>query len=215
MARTRGAKKDLIASQDPSLPPTRVIPEPIGDEVPDWSAWFDPALPVEADIGCGMGRYLLARAAANPSVQYLGIEKEGARVVHVDVAARRAGLENLRLLRGDALLRLPLLPDGFLRAATVFFPDPWPKRRHWRRRLVQAPFLDAIHRVLVPGGTLRLATDQEGYFADMTRLLEADPRFEPTDAPERTPDEWTDFERLFRSKGLPVWEGAWRTRPAP
>ena len=215
MARTRGAKKDLLASADPSLPPTRVVPRPQdADGRIDWSQWFDPDRPVEADIGCGMGRFLLARSRMNPGVQYLGLELESARIVHIDVAARREGLENLRLLQGDALLSLPLLPDGFLRAATVFFPDPWPKRRHWRRRLVQAPFLDAVHRVLAPGGLLHLATDQSSYFDSMERLLDPDPRFERVPAPERTPDEWTDFERLFRAKGLPVYEGAWRRRPA-
>ncbi len=211
MARTRGAQKDLKAAADPSLPPPRVIPRPVSpDEAVDWSSFFDPALPVEADIGCGMGRFLLARASANPGVQYLGLELESARVVHIDVAARRAGLTNLRLLQGDALLSLPLLPDAFLRAATVFFPDPWPKRRHWRRRLVQAPFLNAVHRVLAPGGTLRLATDQESYFASMESLLGPDPRFERTPFDPRPQEEWTDFEKLFRAKGLPVYEGAWR-----
>lgn len=210
MARTRGAKKDLLASADPSLPPTRVIPRPSAEgETIDWAAFFDLSRPIEADIGCGMGRFLLARSRLNPDVQYLGLELESARIVHIDVAARRAGIENLRLLQGDAMLSLPRLPDGFLRAATVFFPDPWPKRRHWRRRLVQAPFLDAVHRVLAPGGLLHLATDQLNYFADMERLLDPDPRFTRTDVPPRTPDEWTDFEKLFRSKGLPIGEGAW------
>ena len=210
MARTRGAKKDLLASADPTLPPTRVIPRPAEGETLDWAAWFDASRPVEADIGCGMGRFLLARAKANPDVQFLGLELESARIVHVDVAARRAALDNLRLLQGDALRSLPLLPDASLRVATVFFPDPWPKRRHWKRRLVQAPFLDAIHRVLAPGGLLHLATDQEGYFADMTRLLDGDARFARTETLVREPDEWTDFERLFRSKGLPVFEASFQ-----
>ena len=212
MARTRGAKKDLLASADPTLPPTRVIPRPAEGETLDWAAWFDASRPVEADIGCGMGRFLLARAKANPDVQFLGLELESARIVHVDVAARRAALDNLRLLQGDALRSLPLLPDASLRVATVFFPDPWPKRRHWKRRLVQAPFLDAIHRVLAPGGLLHLATDQEGYFADMTRLLDGDTRFARTETLVREPDEWTDFERLFRSKGLPVFEASFQRR---
>ena len=210
MARTRGAKKGLLASADPTLPPTRVIPRPAEGETLDWAAWFDASRPVEADIGCGMGRFLLSRAKAHPDIQFLGLELESARVVHVDVAARRAALENLRLLQGDALRSLPFLPDASLRVATVFFPDPWPKRRHWKRRLVQAPFLDAIHRVLAPDGLLHLATDQEGYFADMTRLLDADARFARTETLVRGPDEWTDFERLFRSKGLPVFEASFR-----
>lgn len=210
MARTRGAKKDILASADPSLPPSRVIPRPAEGESVDWAAWFDPARPVEADIGCGMGRFLLARATANPDVQYLGLELESARVVHVDVAARRAGLGNIRLLQGDAMLSLPLLPDGFLRAATVFFPDPWPKRRHWKRRLVQTPFVDAVHRVLAPGGLLHLATDQETYFAHMLALLGADARFERAETLVRPPEQWTDFERLFRAKGETIGEASFR-----
>lgn len=210
MARTRGAKKDLLASADPSLPPTRVIPRPAEGEALDWASWFDPARPVEADIGCGMGRFLLARARANPGVQYLGLELESARIVHVDVAARRAALENLRLLQGDAMRSLPLLPDGCLRAASVFFPDPWPKRRHWKRRLIQAPFVEAMHRVLVPGGLLHLATDQETYFAQMLDVMGADARYARTETLVREPGEWTDFEKLFRGKGLPVYEASFR-----
>lgn len=210
MARTRGAKKDLLASADPSLPPTRVIPRPGEGESLDWAAWFDPGRPVEADIGCGMGRFLLARARANPDTQYLGLELESARVVHVDVAARRAGLDNLRLLQGDALRSLPLLPDGALRAASVFFPDPWPKRRHWKRRLVQAPFAEAMYRVLLPGGLLHLATDQETYFDQMLGVFGNDSRFERAETLVRGPDEWTDFEKLFRSKGLAVFEASFR-----
>lgn len=199
-----------MAAADPTLPPSRVIPKPADGEAIDWAAWFDPARPVEADIGCGMGRFLLARAAAFPDVQFLGLELEGARIVHVDVAARRAGLDNIRLLQGDAMLSLPLLPDGFLRAATVFFPDPWPKRRHWKRRLVQAPFLDAMHRVLAPGGLLHLATDQKSYFAQMLDVLGADARFERTETLVRPPEQWTDFERLFRAKGDPIGEASFR-----
>ena len=210
MARTRGAKKDILAAADPSLPPSRVIPRPGEGESVDWAVWFDAARPVEADIGCGMGRFLLARAAANPDVQYLGLELESARVVHVDVAARRAGLDNIRLLQGDAMLSLPLIPEGFLRAATVFFPDPWPKRRHWKRRLVQAPFIDAVHRVLAPGGLLHLATDQATYFESMLALLGADARFERAETLVRPPEQWTDFERLFRAKGETIGEASFR-----
>ncbi len=254
MARTRGAKKDLKAAADPSLPPTRVIPRPewkvlispntlnapgaaaayrasnyaaeaaaaepappraaapgSEDAIP-WGDYFDLSRPIDADIGCGMGRFILTRAPAHPERQYLGMELESARIVHIDVAARRAGLENLRLLQGDALRTLPLLPDAFLDLATVFFPDPWPKRKHWARRLVQEPFLDAVHRVLKPGALLHLATDQIPYFEDMVRLLSADARFERTETMPRTPEEWTDFERIFRAQGLPIGEGTWRKR---
>ncbi len=206
MARTRGAKKDYLAAADPALPPSRVIPRPEEGAPLDWTAWFDPSRPVEADIGFGMGRFLLTRARTFPDVQFLGIELEAARVVHVDVAARRAGLENIRLLQGDALRLLPSLPDGSLRVATVFFPDPWPKHRHWRRRLVQQPFLDAIHRVLAPGGMLHVATDQPTYFAAIERLVDADIRFERVEPLVRPPEEWTDFERIFRAQGLPIGE---------
>lgn len=216
MARTRGAQKDLLAAADPTLPPSRVIPRPqTEEETIDWAQWFQLDRPIEADIGCGMGRYLLARARLCPETQFLGLELEPARIVHIDVAARRAGIENVRLLQGDALQSLPLLPDGFLHAATVFFPDPWPKHRHWRRRLVQAPFVEAVTRVLAPGAQLTMATDQLSYFSSMEKLLDPDARYERAEVPPRTPEEWTDFEKLFRSKGLPVGEGSWRKRPVP
>lgn len=210
MARTRGAAKLFSVADDPSLPPSAQIPRPGPDDVLDWPRWFDVARPVEVDIGCGLGRFLLARSQAFPETQFLGIERELARVLKIDVAVRRGGIPNIRLLRADALESVVrLLPPASVSAAYVFFPDPWPKRRHRKRRLFSAEFLDGVHRILKPGAGLHVATDQPEYFQDMRKRLDADPRFAVTAPFTRAPEEQTDFELIFRAKGLPVGEASY------
>jgi len=210
MARTRGASKVFSVVDDPSLPPSLQIPLPAPEEALAWAQWFDADRPVEVDIGCGMGRFIQARATAYPETQFLGVERELARVVKIDVSARRAGIPNLRLLRADALDAVQrLLPPASVSAIYVFFPDPWPKRRHRKRRLVSPVFLDGVHRVLRPGCALHLATDQPEYFQAMRKLLATDPRFTETEAFTRVPAEQTDFELIFRGKGLVIGEASY------
>ena len=176
---------------------------------------FDPACPLEIEIGCGKGRFLAARAAKNPGTQYLGIERLLPRVRKLDKKACRLGLDNLRVLRLEAFYTFYyLLPPHRVRTVYVLFPDPWPKRRHHGRRLFSPLFLDALWARLEIGGTVQVATDHPGYFASIRACLAADPRFQETAAMERAADEQTDFERLFRGQGLPIGQCAFQTVPA-
>ena len=176
---------------------------------------FDPARPLEIEIGCGNGRFLAARAVKNPGTQYLGIERLLPRVRKLDKKACRLGLDNLRVLRLEAFYTFYyLLPPHRVRTVYVFFPDPWPKRRHHGRRLFSPLFLDALWARLEIGGTVQVATDHPDYFASIRACLAADPRFRETAAMERTADEQTDFERLFRGQGLPIGQCAFQTVPA-
>jgi len=177
---------------------------------------FDPARPLEIEIGCGNGRFLVARAVKNPETQYLGIERLLPRVRKLDKKACRLGLDNLRVLRLEAFYTFYyLLPPHRVRTVYVLFPDPWPKRRHHGRRLFSPLFLDALWARLEIGGTVQVATDHPDYFASIHASLSADPRFQETAAMERTADEQTDFERLFRGQGLPIGQCAFQTVPAP
>ena len=164
-----------------------------------FGSYFErPDRPMEVDMGCGKGRFLLARAAAHPEVNFLGVDRLLGRLRKIERKARRAGLANVRLLRFDAYYAATyLIPAASVAAYYVFFPDPWPKVRHHRHRLFNEPFMDALARTLVPGGAVHAATDHMPYFHEIARILTSDPRFAPEPALLPSDDERTDFERLF------------------
>ncbi|NLF21528.1 MAG: tRNA (guanosine(46)-N7)-methyltransferase TrmB [Lentisphaerae bacterium] len=194
---------------------TCVIPQTHLTDLPPFPSVFDPARPVEVDIGCGKGRFLLARAAANPNVQYLGIERLLLRVRKIDRRVQRGGLTNVHLIRLEAGYTLRyFLPSHSVRCFYLFFPDPWPKRRHHKRRLFDALFRTLVWSRLEPGGEIQIATDHLDYFADMEKALAADPRFEAVPAIARTREEQTDFELIFRAQQLPIVACGFRARPA-
>ena len=154
--------------------------------------------PIELDLGCGKGRFLLARAAAHPDINFLGVDRMLRRIRKVDNKARRLGLTNIRLLRMEGYYATTyLLPPATIRTGYIFFPDPWPKTRHHEHRLFNPRFMDALHRILVPGGAVHFATDHQPYFAAVCALITADPRFETIPAFVPGPEEQTDFERYY------------------
>jgi len=179
-------------------------------------ALFDPARPLEIEIGCGKGRFLAARAAKCRDAQYLGIERMLSRVRKLDKKACNLGLTNLRVLRLEAFYTFYyLLPAHRVRTVYVFFPDPWPKRHHHNRRLFSPLFLDVLWTRLEIGGAVQVATDHLDYFAEIRKRLAADARFKEIPAMERSEDEQTEFEHIFRSQGLPIGQCAFQTLPAP
>jgi len=199
----------------PPPPPSRVIPVADPTVPLPLDTLFDPARPLEIEIGCGKGRFLAARAAQCPEMQYLGIERMLSRVRRLDKKACRLKLENLRVLRLEAFYTFYyLLPMHRVRTVYVFFPDPWPKRRHSSRRLFSPLFLDALWARLEVGGAVQVATDHPDYFTEIRTRLAADVRFKEIPAMERTEDEQTEFEHIFRSQGLPIGQCAFQTLPA-
>jgi len=176
----------------------RLMPDNWLDPLPLRSAFPRPEAPIEADIGCGKGRFLLARARRFPEVNFLGIERLLGRLRKVDRKAIRAGLSNVRLLRMEAFYATRyLIPDGAIRTYYIFFPDPWPKARHHDHRLCSAAYMDALARTLQPGGAVHVATDHLPYFEEIARTLRADRRYEEIAPFEPTDDERTDFELLY------------------
>lgn len=201
----------IVAPLSPELPPRpSVVIRPASVDAPlPVDAMFDPAKPLEVDCGCGKGRFLLARATAHPEVQFLGIDRMLVRIRKLDKKVVRAGLANVRLLRLEAFYSLQhLLPPHRIRTVYLYFPDPWPKRRHHRRRLFSPEFLDVLWSRLEPGGTVQVATDHLDYFAAIRKALQADSRFREVPHLVRGPDEQTDFELIFRGQGLPIGECA-------
>src|SRR5580693_3124478 len=153
---------------------------PIGEFLIDWTALFGNDRPIELEIGSGKGLFLVNSALANPSHNFLGIElsRKYARLCAERLAQRE--VSNAKVWRGDARLVLTRhVPDLSLRAVHVYFPDPWWKKRHKKRRVFSEPFLAHIERALEPAGELWLASDVEEYFGVMRGLVDARPAFEP------------------------------------
>lgn len=176
---------------------------------------FDPGRPLEVEIGCGKGRFLSGKAAREPECDFLGIERMLGRVRLFAGKCRRAGLENVRILRLEAHYTFHyLLPAHRVRRVYVFFPDPWPKRKHRSHRLFGPLFLNALWKRLETGGKLEFATDHAEYFSTVCECLANDPRFERVEPMPRPREVWTEFETMFREKGMPVYSAAWRSLEA-
>jgi tRNA (guanine-N7-)-methyltransferase len=189
----------------PAAALVQYMPEP--DEQPlDLRLLFPNAAPLVVDLGCGDGSFIAALAAEHPEWNFLGVEKLLGRVRSAcrKIAARP--LPNARILRVDIESAVTsLLPAGSVEVCHIMFPDPWPKRRHHRRRTVTADLLRAITRVLVPDGVLRLTTDDLPYFEQMQQAAAAVPELAPLaeEVPAELPR--STFERRFVESGLPIY----------
>ncbi len=176
---------------------------------------IDLSRPLEIEVGCGKGRFLTARAAAHPECDFLGIERMLDRVRLFAGKCRRGKITNAHVLRLEALYTFHyLLPDHHARTVYVFFPDPWPKRKHHSHRLFGPLFLNALWKRLEVGGKLEFATDHKEYFETVLACFAEDKRFQRVDPMPRPPEVWTEFETLFRGQGLPVYSAAWQSLPA-
>jgi tRNA (guanine-N7-)-methyltransferase len=162
-------------------PTSSDMPAPI-----NWAELFRNEHPVELEIGSGKGLFLLNSATSETGHNFLGVElaRKYARLAAERLARRQLG--NAKIWRGDARLIIGrLVPESSLRAVHVYFPDPWWKKRHKKRRVFSAELVAQIGRALEPGGRLRVASDVEEYFLLIQRLISADPRFRPQPVPER------------------------------
>ena len=150
------------------------------DELPegplDIAAWFGRTAPVVLEIGSGMGESTAVMAAQAPGVDHLAVEVYQPGLAQLLLRAEQAGLTNLRLLRGDAQdLLTGYLAPASLHGVRIYFPDPWPKRRHHKRRLVRPEFVRLVTSRLAPGGVLHLATDWQPYAAEMLAACTGEP----------------------------------------
>jgi len=160
---------------------------------------------IECDFGASKGKFLSESAVLNPSVFFAGIEGLSDRVKRANRKIERQGIRNAALWRGWGKESLDeLVPDGFLDTLHVSFPDPWPKRRHWFRRLVNVEFLEVAVKKLKPGGSLRLQTDHLGYFASMKQQLILHGGWIEMDWEDDLVRPVTEFETIFRAKGDPI-----------
>lgn len=175
---------------------------------------FGREAPLQVDLGCGDGSFLCELATQNPERNFLGVEKLAGRVAKS--CRKSAHLGNVRILHVESTYAVRyLLPEASVETFYLFFPDPWPKRRHHRRRVVTTDFLDSIHRALIPRGFLRVATDQQDYFDQIESVCFAHKvdgimpsSFEVVSDEVELPT--TKFERRFREQGAPIYRLALR-----
>ncbi len=155
------------------------LEEPLDDEAQlDLDALFQRQAPRHLEIGFGMGEALLQVAGSHPDKDYLGIEVYPPGVGRVLSEMEKQELNNIRVWATDAVEVLARrLPEASLDAIAIFFPDPWPKKKHHKRRLIQAPFVKLLARCLKPQGRLFLATDWAEYAQQMLEVMDADDRF--------------------------------------
>ncbi len=159
----------------------------------------------EVEIGFGKGRFILDRASRNPSVQWLGIEVAAKYYRLVCQRRRRRELDNVTLLCGEAgYILATMLPTRFADRLHVYFPDPWPKDRHSRRRLFERDNLDLLLALLRPGGELLFASDHPEYGARVEELLRSHPALEVRDVEAWEDGSRTNYETKFVAQGLPI-----------
>jgi tRNA (guanine-N7-)-methyltransferase len=175
----------------------------------DAPSLFGRRAPLVLEIGSGMGETSVAIARAHPENDYIAIEVHLPGVGSLLKSIDEEGLANLRVIRHDAVDVLEkMVPDGLLAGLHVFFPDPWPKKRHSKRRIVQPPLVALAARKLVPGGYLHLATDWQAYAEHMLDVLAAEPLLENT-AQDYAPRPGYRPETKFESRGLRLGHGVW------
>lgn len=172
---------------------------------------FSSNAPLCVEIGFGNGDCLAKLATANPDKNYIGIEVHRPGVGHLIIQLEQQGLQNVRFYCHDAIEVLEqTLPDNSLSAVHLFFPDPWPKHRHHKRRIVQASFLDLLARKLQSGGYFHAATDWEHYAKIMLQVLSADNRFANRGSTNKY-CERPAYRPLtkFEQRGLRLGHGVW------
>jgi len=172
---------------------------------------FPQSQPLEVELGSGDGSFLARWAARHPDHNFLGVERLLGRLRKLDRKGRRAGLTNLRLMRIEAAYLLEyLLPRGSVHALHLYFPDPWPKRKHRLKRLVNARFAEVAAQALAPGGTIYLRTDDEDYFAQMICAFKTNAKYRSVETSAALQTALTDFEREFESRGVATLRAAFR-----
>ena len=211
----------ISAEEFPPLPDAVATDKTAGHL--DIRRWFTtPDRPLEIEIGSGKGTFLVQQAALQPDVNFLGIEWAKEFFTYAADRIRRHRMDNVRMMHTDATEFLHWrVPDACCRVVHLYFSDPWPKKRHHKRRVVQDRFLQDVHRILEPGGELRIVTDHMDYWAWMEEHFDrwCDPSHDP--CYERLTFErpasagegevvGTNFERKYRREGRPFNAGILR-----
>jgi tRNA (guanine-N7-)-methyltransferase len=171
----------------------------------DLAALFARRAPLEVELGAGRGDFLIKRAAACPERDFLAVELAASVARMLAARAGRRALLNLRVLRADARTVVNLLlPDASVSIYHLYFPDPWPKARHGKHRMVSPPMVASLARTLEPGGLIHVASDVEGWAAAMFAMMR-DGRFTELDESEVAGARFSGFGRKYLAAGRPVF----------
>ena len=167
--------------------------------------------PLEVELGCGDASFLVEYACRNPARNFIGVERLLGRLQKLDRKGRRAGLQNLRGVRIESAYFLQyLLPPSSAQTLHIYFPDPWPKKKHRRHRLINELFPALARMALTPDGKVFLRTDDADYFQQMNGIFDAAKEFEKIVTPPELAGIVTDFERDFTSQGIPTLRAAYQ-----
>jgi tRNA (guanine-N7-)-methyltransferase len=189
---------------------------PFREQRLDLDAAFGRCAPRVLDIGFGDGEALITAAANNPAVDYLGVEVHEPGIGHLLVLLERASLHNVRIVKRDVVeVVAHMLEAQSFDAVSVFFPDPWPKKRHHKRRLIQPGFVQSLVAILKPGGLLRIATDWSDYAVHIVAVVAQNPMLERVPLERLTGEALafrppTKFERRGRRLGHDVVDLCYR-----
>jgi tRNA (guanine-N7-)-methyltransferase len=182
-------------------------------DVPAILAKRAPGQPLELEIGCGNGHFLEAYCSRNPSVLYIGVEIKAGRCEKAHRKIERRGLPHAYVVEGRAEELLPFLPESSVDVVHLYFPDPWPKSRHRRRRFLRMPNLDRLAGILAPNGKILFATDFFDYYLHTKLLFALHPDLEPTGGEVSHEIFASVFGRRFLDLGKKVRVTAARRRP--
>jgi tRNA (guanine-N7-)-methyltransferase len=186
----------------------RTLLEPL-----DLAELFARPQPLEVELGCGDASFLVEYARRQPGKNFIGVERLLGRIQKLDRKGRRLELKNLRGVRIESTYFLRyLLPPHAATALHVYFPDPWPKKRHHRYRLVGETFPALARAALAPGGTVWLRTDDADYFQQMNAVFGAADFFARTETTPALAEITTDFEQGFNAQGIPTLRAAYQLK---
>ena len=172
---------------------------------------FPKPQPLEVELGCGDASFLVEYARRHPERNFIGVERLLGRLRKLDRKGRRAGLANLRGVRIESSYFLEyLLPPHSAVALHIYFPDPWPKKKHRKHRLINERFPELARAALAPGGAVYLRTDDADYFQQMTEVFGANREFQQIETPAELAELLTDFEREFQARGIQTLRAAYR-----
>jgi len=184
----------------------RTILEPL-----DLAELFLQSQPLEVELGCGDASFLVEYALLNPRTNFLGVERLLGRIQKLDRKGRRMELRNVRGVRIESAYFLEyLLPSKSAGALHIYFPDPWPKKKHRHHRLIDEAFPALSRSALQPGGIVYLRTDDADYFQQMNEVFAAATDFVPAETPASLAAVITDFEREFNAQRIPTLRAAYR-----
>jgi len=175
----------------------------------DWAGHFGRAAPTVLEIGFGMGGATAAIAAARPDTNFIGVEVHEPGVGALLKLIDEGSLQNLRIVQHDAVEVLRhMVPQKSLAGVHIYFPDPWHKKRHHKRRLIQPGFVSQLVSYLSPGGYLHCATDWEPYAQQMLEVLSAEPQLHNTSEGYAPRPDWRPLTK-FEHRGMKLGHGVW------